>query len=63
MDGIQFAQAVRKEYKNLRIPFIALLGLDSESIKKLYQEIGIKTLCCKPLDFDKLSEKIQSLLW
>jgi CheY-like chemotaxis protein len=63
MDGIQFAHTVRKEYKNLRIPFIALLGSDSEAVKKMYQEIGIKTLNNKPIDLSQLNEKIQSLLW
>jgi CheY-like chemotaxis protein len=62
MGGLQFVQSVRKENKNLRIPFIVLINSEGEEITKLYQEIGIKTFKKLSFDPDLLVEKIESLL-
>ena len=63
MDGVQFVQSVRKENKNLRIPFIVLINSEGEEITKSYQEIGIKTFKKLSFDPDLLVEKIESLLF
>jgi CheY-like chemotaxis protein len=63
MDGVQFVQSVRKENKNLRIPFIVLIDSDTEDITKTYQEIGVKTLKKFSFDADLLKEKIESQLF
>lgn len=62
MDGIQFAKTVRKENKNLRVPIIALLNSETENIKQMYQEHGIKTVKDDPVDINTLDEKIRSAL-
>ena len=63
MGGLQFVQSVRKENKNLRIPFIVLINSEGEEITKSYQEIGIKTFKKFSFDPDLLVEKIESLLF
>ena len=62
MDGLLFSRTVRKENKYLRIPIIALLKPEMESIKHEYQAFGIKTLLEEPLDVSLLDEKIHSIL-
>jgi len=62
MDGMQLINTVKKEYKNLRIPFIILLKEENSDKKESYREIGVKTLTCHPLKPDKLKEKVLSLL-
>jgi PAS domain S-box-containing protein len=62
MDGLLFSRTVRKENKYLRIPIIALLKPEMESIKHEYQAFGIKTLLEEPLDVNLLDEKIHSVL-
>jgi len=61
MEGSQFVQTVKKENKNLNIPMIALLNLDTESVKKTYQELGIKTLLIKPVNTELLIERLNSI--
>ncbi len=63
MDGVQFVQSVRKENKNLRIPFIMLINSEEDDITKSYQEIGVKTLNKLSFDSELLKEKIESLLF
>jgi signal transduction histidine kinase/CheY-like chemotaxis protein len=63
MDGLQFVQSVRKENKNLRIPFIMLINSEGDDITKSYQEIGVKTLNKLSFDSELLKEKIESLLF
>ena len=54
MDGSQFVQTMKRENKNLNIPVIALINLDTELVKKAYQELGIKTLPIKPVNSELL---------
>ncbi len=61
MEGLQFVQTVKKENKNLNIPLIALINLDSEPVKKAYQELGIKTLPVSPVNTDLLIERLNSI--
>ncbi len=63
MDGLQFVQSVRKENKNLRIPFIILIDSEEDDITKSYQEIGIKTFKKLSFESELLLEKIESLLF
>jgi signal transduction histidine kinase len=63
MNGLQFVNMVRKENKNIIVPFIVFLDSDSEATLKSYQEIGVKTLKRKPLLTEQLKEKIESLLF
>jgi PAS domain S-box-containing protein len=62
MNGLQFVNMVRKENKNIIVPFIVFLDSDSESTIKSYQEIGVRILKQKTLLTDQLKEKIESLL-
>jgi signal transduction histidine kinase len=62
MNGLQFVNMVRKENKNIMVPFIVFLDSDSESTIKSYQEIGVRILKQKTLLTDQLKEKIESLL-
>lgn len=61
MDGSQFIQTVKRENKNLNIPVIALINLDTEPVKKAYQELGIKTLPIKPVNTELLIERLNSI--
>ncbi|MFI5236525.1 MAG: ATP-binding protein [Ignavibacteriales bacterium] len=63
MNGLQFVNMVRKENKNILIPFIVFLDSASESILKSYQEIGVRILKQKPAITDQLKEKIESVLY
>lgn len=62
MNGLQFVNMVRKENKNIMVPFIVFLDSDSESTVKSYQEIGVRILKQKPVFTDQLKEKVESLL-
>ena len=62
MNGLQFVNMVRKENKNIMVPFIVFLDSDSESTIKSYQEIGVRILKQKPILTVQLKEKIESLL-
>jgi PAS domain S-box-containing protein len=61
MDGSQFVQTMKRENKNLNIPVIVLINLDSEPVKKAYQELGIKTLPVKPINKELLIERLNSI--
>jgi len=61
MDGSQFVQTMKRKNKNLNIPVIALINLDTELVKKAYQELGIKTLPIKPVNSELLIERLDSI--
>lgn len=61
MEGSQFVQNVKRENKNLNIPMIALINLDTEQVKKAYQELGIKTLLIKPVNTELLIDRLNSI--
>lgn len=63
MDGLQFIQNVRKENRNIRIPFIMIVDPEAEDFSKSYQEIGVKTLKKVSVNPELLKEKIESLLF
>jgi PAS domain S-box-containing protein len=63
MDGLQFIHSVRKENKNIRIPFIILIDPQAEDLLKTYQESGVKTLKKASIHPELLKEKIELLLY
>ncbi|MBE0572698.1 MAG: PAS domain-containing protein [Ignavibacteriaceae bacterium] len=63
MNGLQFVNMVRKENKNILIPFIAIIDSDSETTLKSYQEIGVRTIKQRPLFTDQLKEKIELVIY
>ncbi|MCW8803214.1 MAG: hybrid sensor histidine kinase/response regulator, partial [Ignavibacteriaceae bacterium] len=63
MNGLQFIDMVRKENKNIMIPFIAIIDSESETTLKSYQEIGVRTIKQKPIFSEQLKDKIESLLY
>ncbi|MDZ7625311.1 MAG: hybrid sensor histidine kinase/response regulator [Ignavibacteriaceae bacterium] len=63
MSGLQFVNMVRKENKNILIPFIAIIDSDSETTLKSYQEIGVRTIKQRPIFTDQLKEKIELVIY
>ena len=63
MNGLQFVNMVRKENKNILIPFIAIIDSESETTLKSYQEIGVRTIKQKPIFTDQLKEKIELVIY
>lgn len=58
MNGTQLLKALHKGDLNFRTPFIAILNRNDESIKKMYDEFGVKSVLIKPFDTDALTESI-----
>jgi len=63
MNGLQFIEMVRKENKNIMIPFIVIIDSESETKLKSYQEIGVRTIKQKSIFSEQLRDKIESLLY
>jgi len=63
MNGLQFVNMVRKENKNIMIPFITIIDSDSETTLKSYQEIGVRTIKQKTIFTEQLKEKIESVIY
>lgn len=58
MNGTQLLKALHKSDLNFHTPFIAILNKNDESIKKTYDELGVKSVLLKPVDPDVLIYKI-----
>jgi len=63
MNGLQFVNMVRKENKNIMIPFLVFLDSDSEATLKSYQEVGVRIIKQRPMFSEQLKDKIESLLY
>jgi CheY-like chemotaxis protein len=63
MNGLQFVNMVRKENKNILIPFIVIIDSESETTLKSYQEIGVRTIKQKAVFTEQLKEKIESVIY
>ena len=60
MDGFQFADAVRR--LDSKIPILFMTALDDISSKKKGFRIGIDDYMVKPIEFDELLMRVESLL-
>ena len=63
MNGLQFVNMVRKENKNIMVPFISIIDSEFETTLKSYQEIGVRTIKQKPIFTEQLKEKIESVIY
>jgi PAS domain S-box-containing protein len=62
MNGLKFAESIKKMNKVASIPVIALLNEEAFEFGNHYEELGIKTLNAETLDDNGLLENIKSYL-
>lgn len=58
MNGVQLLKSIHKGDQNFNIPVIAVLSQYNETLKKTYDEFGVRSILTKPIDPDELAQKV-----
>jgi len=60
-DGVGVLENLRLNVKTFNIPVIALTGISDKQTKEAAEKLGISGYFVKPVDMDKLIEKIKEV--
>jgi DNA-binding response OmpR family regulator len=61
-DGVGVLEKLRANVKAFNIPVIALTGINDKQTKEAAEKLGISGYFVKPVDMDKLIEKLREVL-
>jgi DNA-binding response OmpR family regulator len=61
-DGVGVLEKLRKSAKTINIPVIAITAVKNKGTKEAAEKLGIAGYFVKPVDTDKLMEKIKEVL-